>query len=258
MQNEAASTRQKVGSASLELLHPGLYRAAYQSALVPPAFPFGLGETGVHEVCEASFGDMAALTGFALAAARLRRGALVWISQRNLIMDHGGCLQAGLAQLRRGAPHILSIDVIRLSDALWTIEEAVRSSAVGGVVAEIGSMDFTASRRLALAAGRHGVPVILLMSYTCEGATAASARWRVSARPSAPNAFDARAPGNIRWRAVLERCRQAPGLAGKVFDLELNDETLSLSVVSAVASYAPAPRAARPVKGNQPDIRKRA
>ena len=241
-----------------ETLHPAVYRWRPTRAKAPAEFPLGLGEAGVHEVCEASFGDMASLTGFALAGARPRRGAIAWIVQRRLALDHGSFLPAGMGQICRETRPVVSVDVSKLGDALWAIEEAVCSAAVGCVIAEIDAVDFTASRRLALASGRHGVPVILLLPYTCEGSTAASARWRVSPRSSSQNLFDPRAPGHVRWRAVLERTRQAPHMAGKVFDLELNDETLSLSVASRLAAHTPAPRTPRAGERHRADIRKRA
>ena len=204
-------------------------------------FPLGLGESGVHEVCEAAYGDMPALTGFVLAASKIRSGALFWITQSGLGLDHGGIFQNGIRHIRRGSLPILSASPRKLSDALWMIEEAIRSNAVGLVIAEIEDADFTASRRLALASSHHGVPVILLMPYTRQGATAATARWRVSPRASAPNHFDSRAPGCVRWHAVLERSRQVPHMAGRNFNLELNYETLSLLVVSGLAAHAVAP-----------------
>lgn len=206
------------------------------------AFPLGLGESGVHEVCETGFGDMAALSGFAFAVRKQRRGAVLWISQTKLNRDHGNLLQAGLGSLNPALPTVLHAQPRKLNDALWMIEEAIQSNAVGLVIAEIEDADFTASRRLSLGASRHGVPVILLMPYTRQGATAAVARWRVSPRPSASNFYDSRAPGHVRWHAVLERSRQAPHMAGQSFNLELNDETLSLTVVSGLVPHAPAPR----------------
>lgn len=208
------------------------------------AFPLGLGESGVHEVCETEFGDMAALSGFVLAASKERRGAVFWISQAKLNRDHGGLLQAGLGRLKAPLPAVLQAHPRKSNDTLWMIEEAIKSNAVGLVIAEIEDADFTASRRLSLAAGRHGVPVILLMPYTRQGATAAAARWRVRPHPSAPNLYDPRAPGHARWQAVLERSRQAPHMVGRHFNLELNDETLSLTVVPGLATDAPAPREA--------------
>ncbi|MGB3624211.1 MAG: hypothetical protein WA989_00185 [Henriciella sp.] len=212
----------------------------------PASFPLGLGASGVHEVCEADFGGFAALTGFALAAARPGRGAVIWIRARTLGLNHGGLLETGLERLCGKQKHFLHVETRRPPDALWATEEAVCSRAASLVVCELTDMDFTASRRLTLASGRAGTPVILLMPHTREGASASAARWRVSPSPSSPNRYDARAPGAPRWQAVLERSRQAPHMAGKSFQLELDDETLSLPVVSGLAPHTAAPRALPP------------
>ena len=224
---------------SATILRPDVFRLREESVPAPAVFPLGLGQQGVHEVCETHFGDLAALCGFALSAAQLRPGTVAWISQRALGLDHGRVFQSGFGALRHSPPDLLHIRTTKQVEALWALEEALRSTAVGLVVAEIEPVDFTASRRLTLASSRHGVPAILLLPYSSEGSTAAAARWRVSPRPSAPNRFDPRAPGNPRWRAVLERSRTAPYMAGRAFDLELDDETLSLSVVSGLAVDSP-------------------
>ena len=229
---------------SLSSLPKGVFRAGASRAGQPARFPFGLGESGVHEICEAQHGDLAALTGFALTAAQLRDAPLLWISHASLARDHGGILQAGTAQLRALQAPLLTVSAHKRIEALWIIEEAIRSNAVGLVIAELDGADFTASRRLTLASSRHGVPVILLMPYTRNGSTAATARWRVSPRPSAPNRYDANAPGSARWHAVLERTRQSPHLAGSTYNLDFNDETLSLSVAAGLAAHTLHPRAA--------------
>lgn len=244
---------------SASIIRPDVFRLGTQlhqtaQPRAPAAlFPLRLGQQGVHEVCETRFGDMAALTGFAMAGAKCRPGAVAWISQLGLGMEHGRIPAAGLGQVMAAPPPRLHVTARKPAEALWAIEEAIGSGAVALVVAEIGRVDFTASRRLALASSRHGVPVILLMPHTCEGSTAASARWRVAPRPSGPNRYDPRAPGSPRWRAVLERSRSAPHLSGHVFDVELNDETLSLTVVSGLADGAPPAR----TPGEKPTLRER-
>ncbi|MBU4162939.1 MAG: hypothetical protein KKF36_02320 [Alphaproteobacteria bacterium] len=220
----------------------------------PAGFPFGLGAVGLHEVAETAYGDRAAATGFVLAATRpAQAGAWLWVSQTRFADDLGQVPEAALRHMQGQPPPRLSVKVRTLPDALWVIEEAVVSGAVSLVIAEVEAADFTATRRLTLASGRHGVPVILLMPQTREGATAAATRWRIHPRPSAPNRYDPQAPGHPRWRAVLERCRTAPNAAGTVFDLEWNDETLSLGVVSGLAA---GPAAPRPVAREAPSRRK--
>ena len=203
----------------------------------PPAFPFGLDAGGVHELAEAAHGDMAALTGAALAMAG-GAGVVLWAAQRKTISAHGRILSDGSRRFGPyGASHQrLFVRVGKPIEVLWAADEGVRSNAVNLVVAEVEDVDFTATRRLKLASERHGVPVILLMPHTREGASACDTRWRISARASAPNLHDMRAPGMPRWRAVLERCRSAPYRAGEIFDLEYDDEALSLRVVSRLAA----------------------
>ncbi|QSR23041.1 ImuA family protein [Hyphomonas sp. KY3] len=210
------------------------------------SFPLGLGEVGVHEICEASHGDFPAMTGFALAARTRRKGPVIWIRQSSLKQAHGGLLQAGCREVAPDLPPSLNITPRKPAEALWATEEAIRSGVASLVIAELEDASFTASRRLALVSGRHGTPVILLMPYTRDGATAANARWRLSPRPSSPNRYDTHAPGALRWKAVLERSRQAPHMAGQSFDLELDDETLSLRVVSGLAADPAPARSPRP------------
>ncbi len=201
-------------------------------AASPIGFPFGLGACGVHEVAEAAYGDAAAATGFALGALERMPERVVWVREARRGAEHGR-VPGGALKAQR-----LEVSARRNDEALWTIEEAIASGVAALIIGEVSAADFTASRRLALAAGRHGVGVILLLPWQTEGASAASVRWRVASAPSAPNRFDARAPGPPRWRVTLERCRPAPGLIGAVYDVESRDETISVSVVPALAAGA--------------------
>lgn len=229
---------------SLDVLRAkGLIRPVTAPPVAGAAFPFGLGEAGLHEVAEAAYGDRAASTGFLLTAMqRPAPGAWIWVRQRAIARDCGAvpeaALSGGPARLR------LTVQARTACEALWATEEAVVSGAAGLVIAEVEEADFTSTRRLTLASRQHGVPVVLMLPYTCEGATAAATRWRLAPRPSAPNPYDPYAPGSPRWRAVLERCRADPAATGQAFDLEWNDETLSLRVAAGLAAGPAAPRPA--------------
>lgn len=212
-----------------------------------PAFPFGLAAEGVHEIAEASYGDAGAAAGFALSALKVSRpGIWLWIRERALTVDLGRVTGLGAAAFGLDPARLLFVETGSSMEALMAAEEGIRSGAVSTVIAEVRTADFTATRRLILASEAGGTPALLLLPHAREGATAAHARWRISPAPSAPNLFDARAPGSPRWTARLERCRTAPGQAGRQFDLEFDDETLCLRLVSGLADGPAAARPARP------------
>jgi protein ImuA len=98
------------------------------------------------------------------------------------------------------------------------MEEALREPAVGAVVAEIGTVDLTASRRLQLAAEAGGAGAFLLRSQAGGAPTASVTRWRVTASGSGEvdeevSRLAARSNGGVppvgaaRWRLELLRCR---------------------------------------------------
>ncbi|GLK53092.1 ImuA family protein [Maricaulis virginensis] len=210
-------------------------------------FPYGLGEAGMHELAEAGFGDFPALTGLALAAVRDtgRTGGLVWIRQAALAREHGRLSGRGLAGFGIDPGRMLLIEAKGRMEALQAAEEACRASGLAAVIAELDDMDFTASRRLGLACETSRTPLVLVFPHTRSGATTAQGRWRVSARPSAPHEHDARAPGRPAWRAILEKSRLQPGKAGRIFDLEYEDATPCLRLVSRLAARPAAPQPRR-------------
>ncbi len=204
---------------------------------------------GVAELAPSAYGDTAACLGLALACGpAMCAGAAVWVRQASARLDRGRPQPDGLARLGVAPDRLMTVETRQRRDALWAVEETVKSGAVALVLAELDGIDFTASRRLALASATSGVPALLLLPHGRTGATAADSRWRIAACPSAPNRLDPRAPGALRWRAMLQRSRQAPGAAGLVQTLELDHETLSLRMVSALVGgpAAPGPPAGDP------------
>ena len=92
------------------------------------------------------------------------RRAVVWVQTRAAVKRGGRPFRAGLPQeIRHRLIHVLAE---KDEDALFALEEAVRCRDVAFVIGEIvGSpraLDFTASRRLTLAAERHGIPLTLV------------------------------------------------------------------------------------------------
>jgi len=216
--------------------------------------PLGLAAIGVSELAARGPGDAPAVTGLAVAAmAALRPGAVLWVQEGLAAREAGRLSARGLQAMGADPGRLVLVRAERRLDALWTVEEGIRSGALAAVFAEIAEASFTQTRRLALATERHGVPAVLMLPHERTGASAARARWRVAARPSAPDPDDAEAPGRARWQAVLERARAEPAARGRTLELEFDDATLSLGLVSGLAARPAEPC---PATGRRPGLRR--
>ncbi|HML29080.1 MAG TPA: hypothetical protein PKE16_09615, partial [Hyphomicrobium sp.] len=124
----------------------------------------------------------------------------------------------------------------RGSEALNAIEEGLRAQSLAIVIGAIDEADLTPARRLSLAAGEAATPCLLVTHPASEPAAATATRWRVNHRPSAPHAFDRRAPGATRLSIALERCKACPESAGgPAMLVEWSDETHRFDLASVVA-----------------------
>lgn len=129
------------------------------------------------------------------------------------ILEGGRVHAAGLGPLGRELIHVEARDA---RAALWAMEEGLRCAGLSGVVGEIWGdplgLDFTATRRLAVAAERTGVACWLIRLQGSAGLSGARERWRLASGPSAPHPFDPKAPGAPQWEAELFRSRlRQPG-----------------------------------------------
>jgi protein ImuA len=170
----------------------------------------------LHEVAAETHGDQPSALGFVFAlmisAQRMRPGATVFIATRRALVDFGNPYGHGLRQLGLDTGRLLFIETGSDRDALWALEETLRSQAGVAIVAGAieGDLDLTVSRRLNLAAATHGTPLVALRAAAKAGTNAAATRWRVAAAPAARDHFGGFA--HWRWRATLERCRNGrPG-----------------------------------------------
>jgi protein ImuA len=149
-------------------------------------------------------------TGFLLA--QLPRGKpLLWVQERMAVIEAGRIYPPGLA-----IGELIHVSARDARSALWAMEEGLRCSALGAVIGEIWgdpqALDFTATRRLAVAAERNGVAAYLIRQSGHANLSGARMRWRVASAPSTPNRLDAKAPGAPAWEAELFRARGfAPG-----------------------------------------------
>ena len=169
----------------------------------------GLACAALHELAPAAPAQFGTAAGFALALAALHTAG-----GRSALL-----IQTDFAALEAGAPYgpgldcfgllmerLIVLRVPRPVDALWACEEALKSRGVAVVIAELPeageAADFTATRRLTLAARAGGGLGLLLRHRLLPIATAATTRWQVAAAPSAPDRFG--------------------GLGHTAFDLSLN------------------------------------
>lgn len=137
------------------------------------------------------------------------RRAVVWVQTRAAVKRGGRPFRAGLPQeIRHRLIHVLAE---KDEDALFALEEAVRCRDVAFVIGELAgsprALDFTASRRLTLAAERHGVPLYLVRLDARRDLSSARMRWNVSSAPSPEPRWNPQAPGTPAWHAELFRAR---------------------------------------------------
>lgn len=171
----------------------------------------GLAVGGLHEVAGATtvLGDDAAATLFVGGiAARFAAGAgapVLWATTR-FDLYAPGLEQAGLSPA-----NVLFAQPRDETQLLAVLEDAVRDGSPALVVGEVRRADMTATRRLQLAAGETGVPVLLFRRWRKLGVdpfgqpSAAATRWRIGCAPSA--SLRVAGVGRPRWAVDLVRQR---------------------------------------------------
>ena len=146
--------------------------------------------------------------GFLLAQLHAEK-PLLWVQERMAILESGRVHPPGLP-----SQNLIHVEARDARDALWAMEEGLRCSALSAVVGEIWgdpkALDFTATRRLAVASERSGVAAFLVRLGGHANLSGARMRWRIASVPSLLNDLDPRAPGAPAWDAELFRARAIP------------------------------------------------
>ena len=147
----------------------------------------------------------AGATGF-LVTQLPRNKPLLWVQERMAMLEGGRIYPPGL-----GVAELIHVAARDARSALWAMEEGLRCSALGAVIGEIwgdpAALDFTATRRLAMAAERNGVAAFLIRPGGHANLSGARIRWRIASAASLPNTLDPKAPGAPAWDAELFRAR---------------------------------------------------
>ena len=148
--------------------------------------------------------------GFLLAQIEADR-PLLWVQERMAILEGGRIHPPGFA-----FSDLIHVEARDAKAALWAMEEGLRCAAIGAVIGEIWgdppALDFTATRRLAVAAERHGMAAWLVRLGGRANLSGARRRWRVESAASLIHPLNPRAPGAAVWDTELFRARGAvPG-----------------------------------------------
>lgn len=171
----------------------------------------GLLPASLHEIAPAAVCDIAAAAGFtlALAARAGNEGETLWIQTGFAGLEAGNLYGPGCDLFGLSARRLLILTVPRPIDALWAMEEALRSRALTSVIAELPNdgplADLTATRRLTLAA-REGESFGFLLRHTSSTLTSsAETRWQVAAAPGEADRFGGL--GRAAWMLSLIKNR---------------------------------------------------
>lgn len=159
----------------------------------------GLARGGLHDLTFPPEEAAGAATGFAALLLGRTGGTVFWIA------EEPDAWPPGLARFGLD-PAALVLVRARGADALWAMEEALRSPASAGALLVLARPpDLTAERRLMLAAQTGGGIGLLLRPEAEEAPGAALTRWRVASLPGlGASRHDL---GDPRWRVELLRCR---------------------------------------------------
>jgi len=196
----------------------------------------GLAFGALHEVVPEAASALPAAFGF--VAALLGRmppaGPALLVTSKRGLADCGSPHGHGLNALGLDPARVILVEARHEQQALWAMEEALRSGAPVAVAGAVGAgLDLKASQRLQLAARSSGLPLLLLQPASAMGASAATTRWRIGSAEAARDRFGLIA--GWRWRVRLERCRN--GRSGEWL-LEWDHVAHRFSLAAAVADPA--------------------
>lgn len=168
----------------------------------------GGGENGVTSGNESSPRPLAARP---LAARRrrlaARRRPIVWCQTAFNAREYGRIYAPGLLGSALSPEDFIFINVPKERDLALVLEECVRVPHIAAVVGEGPAPDFTASRRLTLAAQESHVPCLILNTGGEIRASAAATRWRIAPIAGPPDPLDPNGPGLAAWSITLARAR---------------------------------------------------
>lgn len=200
----------------------------------------------VHELWAETMADYSAAMACLLIAVKDSDKPILWVTSRAVALDHGLPYGPGLKGHGIAPERIILVQAHKAIDALWAVEEGLKTDAFASVVGECGPVDLTASRRLTLAAQTHGSRCLLLVRTPEAPSSAAHSRFRVSPAASGDTPFDAKAPGDARGMINLVKHRGGERPFSITMEWPSHAQDY-LSMAAPMADRPVAPRAGEPV-----------
>jgi len=223
----------------------------------PPVFSTGLTELdahlggglrreAVHELFGADPGQTQAADGFALGfALRSEPKNLVWVVHTRAFSEAGLPYGPGVEDWGLETRSLVMVTVRDTAHLLSAGEEALASGAADAVLMSAWgdgpAFTLTASRRLALAAGRGRSTGFFVRAAARPAPSAAETRWRVRAAPSAP--LEAQAPGSSALAVELLRTRSGAPSGQWIVEWDREARTFAAPSASRGLVSLPADRA---------------
>ncbi len=137
------------------------------------------------------------------------RRMVLWVQDKAALRLSGRPYRPGLPPDLRA--RLIHVAAKTPEDALFALEEGLRCRDLACVIGELSgnpkALGLTASRRLSLAAERHGVPLFLVRLEAERDLSSARMRWQARAAASPVPRWNPSAPGMPSWRAQLFRAR---------------------------------------------------
>jgi protein ImuA len=237
-------------------------RFAIGSPAIDAALGGGLVRGALHEVFAEGMAHEPAAAAFAILLALRASGAkpIVWVRQDFVGLEMGEIYAPGLAELGLSPDRLIMVRARDGPSVLRAGEEAARCPPLGAVLIEPWgnpkTLDLVATRRLALAAARANLPVLMVRAGGTPTPSAAASRWSVRSAPSCP--MEADAPGHPCFIADLLRDRA--GAAGRGWTVEWNRDRLAFTDISAASAAFPGDLVPAAAGGpdHPPDQRRRA
>ncbi|MEI9965331.1 MAG: hypothetical protein WDM92_12245 [Caulobacteraceae bacterium] len=195
---------------------------------------------GLEEASAADPRDWPVAAAFAILRAWRDDGRpLAFVATAAWRRERGALSARGLQQLGIAPGRIVLVRADKEPEALWALEEALKSGAVcgGGRDHRGRAVRGQPAARLRRAQ-RRGDPACCCASAPGGDLSAARRRWRIAARPSAPHPFRrprARRPGPAR------RADAPPRRPTGAWDLEQDHETHRLGLAAGLADHGLVP-----------------